>query len=421
MEVKLSEITLKIGSGATPRGGDASYKTSGISLIRSQNVYDYNFTTNGLAFIDKAQAQKLANVVVQENDLLLNITGDSIGRCCIVPKEILPARVNQHVAIIRVNPDIADARFLLYYLNEPRRKESLLNQGHGGTRQALTKGIIDAFPINLPPLPIQRRIGQILGRLDDKIEVNRRINATLEAMAQALYKHWFVDFGPFQEGNFVASELGLIPEGWRVGTLGELSATSKKVIQPEQASPDTPYIGLSDMPKGSIILENWGSSEDSISTKLKFQRGDILFGKLRPYFKKVGIAPIDGICSTDIYVITPKHDFAYGFVLCTLIQQEFIDYTDSVSDGTRMPRVNWSMMARYPIPIPPNKVLERFNQYLEAWLRVIPNNILESRQLALTRDYLLPKLLSGEIGVAAAEMVDGGSVFPASASPAPPS
>src|SRR4051812_9516291 len=110
--VPLGSITTKIGSGATPRGGKESYKADGISLIRSMNVYDFNFNWKELALIDESQANKLRNVVVKKNDILLNITGASVCRCCIVPNDVLPARVNQHVAIVRLNPDLANPKFV---------------------------------------------------------------------------------------------------------------------------------------------------------------------------------------------------------------------------------------------------------------------------------------------------------------------
>ena len=111
----LLNITTKIGSGATPRGGKSSYKSEGISLIRSMNVHDFNFSREGLAFIDENQAKKLDNVTVQEGDILFNITGDSINRTCVVPPEILPARVNQHVSIIRCKQGV-DPKYVNYYL-----------------------------------------------------------------------------------------------------------------------------------------------------------------------------------------------------------------------------------------------------------------------------------------------------------------
>ncbi|GAA3557710.1 restriction endonuclease subunit S [Snuella lapsa] len=138
--VELKELTTKIGSGATPRGGQEAYKSEGISLIRSQNILDFSFSYNGLAFIDEDQAYALRNVEVQENDILINITGDSVARVAKVPSEVLPARVNQHVSILRSNQNKLDQDYLLYYLLNPIIKKHLLRiASDGATRNALTK------------------------------------------------------------------------------------------------------------------------------------------------------------------------------------------------------------------------------------------------------------------------------------------
>ena len=217
---KLSEVTTKIGSGATPRGGKEAFKESGISLIRSQNVLDFYFSTDGLAFIDGKQASKLSNVEIESKDVLLNITGDSVARVCQVPDEWIPARVNQHVAIIRADNKLLYSDFLKYLLLTYQNKNELLNlSSAGATRKAITKSMIEDYKITIPPLTEQHAIANILSALDDKIENNLAMNKTLEDMAMALYKHWFVDFGPFQEGNFIDSELGPIPEGWEVKKL----------------------------------------------------------------------------------------------------------------------------------------------------------------------------------------------------------
>ncbi len=155
---KLKYLTCKIGSGATPRGGQKSYKTEGISLIRSLNIYDARFQEKGLAYIDDDQAGLLSNVEVKSGDVLLNITGASVARCCIVPDGYLPARVNQHVSIIRPK-EMLDAEFLNYLIISPNFKNDLLFQGAGGaTRQALTKTMIQDLEIPLPPIERQRRI-----------------------------------------------------------------------------------------------------------------------------------------------------------------------------------------------------------------------------------------------------------------------
>ena len=139
--VKLKDVTSKIGSGATPKGGSQAYKPEGIALIRSMNVHDRKFVYDGLAFIDEKQAAALSSVEVKENDILLNITGASVARVCRVPEDVLPARVNQHVAIIRLKPDTIEPELLERYLTLPSIKKQLLKiaTSGGATREAITK------------------------------------------------------------------------------------------------------------------------------------------------------------------------------------------------------------------------------------------------------------------------------------------
>ena len=235
--IQLGSMCKKIGSGMTPRGGSKVYLDRGsYTFIRSQNIHNNGFRRDGLAFIDEQQAEDLKNVEVQPHDVLLNITGDSVARCCQVSPELLPARVNQHVAIIRPDPEVLDPRFLRYALVEPKMQDRMLSwAGSGATRNALTKGMIESFEMVVPRrVQEQRAIAHILGTLDDKIELNRRMNETLEAMAQSLFKSWFVDFEPVRakmEGRdtglsqpiadlfpdrLTDSELGQIPEGWQI-------------------------------------------------------------------------------------------------------------------------------------------------------------------------------------------------------------
>jgi type I restriction enzyme S subunit len=194
----------------------------------------------------------------------------------------------------------------------------------------------------------------------------------------------------------------MIPEGWKPDTLGEIAKNLRRSVDPDDLPPRTPYIGLGHMPQESISLTEWGEAQEVGSTKRKFQEGEILFGKLRPYFHKVGIAPVDGICSTDILVVVPRQPMWYGFSLCHLSSVEFIDYTTAVSTGTKMPRTKWRDMVRYEIVVPPAKIAVIFNQLVEPLFSKIRGNILESRTLAKLRDTLLPKLISGELRVAEA-------------------
>lgn len=185
--VKLGDVCSKIGSGATPRGGGAVYVDEGIAFIRSQNVYDNEFSDDGLVHIDDEAAEQLKGVAVQQGDVLLNITGDSILRTCCAPVRVLPARVSQHVAIIRPKHDL-DSLFLQKYLTLPSVKEYMLGHSAGGTRKAITKGHIQEFLVPVPPVEEQRAIADVLGALDDKIESNRRISATARSLCDAVFQ-----------------------------------------------------------------------------------------------------------------------------------------------------------------------------------------------------------------------------------------
>ena len=197
-KVKLVDYCDKIGSGATPRGGSKVYLDSGeVSLVRSQNVYNHGFDYDGLVYIDDEAAEKLSNVELKENDVLINITGDSVARVCMVPDDVLPARVNQHVSILRPKYGSLDPRFLRYSLvNYENQYKLLAIASAGGTRKAITKGHLEDFEISLPDLDYQNEVSEILSTFDQKIHLNQQTNETLEAMAQAIFKSWFVDFDP---------------------------------------------------------------------------------------------------------------------------------------------------------------------------------------------------------------------------------
>jgi len=158
------------------------------------------------------------------------------------------------------------------------------------------------------------------------------------------------------------------------------------------------------MPRKSIALSEWATADGIASNKFQFQRGEILFGKLRPYFHKVGVAPLDGVCSTDVVVIKPMRSEWFGVVLGYVSSQAFVDYANACSTGTRMPRANWKNMALYELVMPPLDLADEFNGLLLLWIQEIILNIHESKTLAKLRDTLLPKLISGELRLPAAAL-----------------
>jgi restriction endonuclease S subunit len=188
--VKLGDITSKIGSGATPKGGESVYKESGITLIRSQNIYDDGFHLDGLAFIDEEQARKLDNVAVEENDILFNITGASVARCCIVESKYLPARVNQHVSIIRpINKIIS--QYLQKIITSESVKNNLITMSKASsTREAITKIQLENFKILLPSLEIQKQIVSKIEVLESKISEAKKVIDGAKKQKEAILKKY---------------------------------------------------------------------------------------------------------------------------------------------------------------------------------------------------------------------------------------
>ena len=305
----LGDVCTKIGSGATPRGGRDVYLAEGpYTLVRSQNVYNDGFHRDGLAFIGERHADELKNVEIFQEDVLLNITGDSVARVCQVAPDVLPARVNQHVAIIRPDSVNLDAGYLRYCLVTPEMQTLLLSwAGSGGTRNALTKGMIESLEIPLPALSEQRAIAHVLGTLDDKIELNRRMNETLEAMARALFKSWFVDFEPVRakmEGRWrpgeslpglpaehydlfpdrlADSELGEVPEGWEVKTLGDVAMLNPESWGHANSPEEIEYVDLANTKWGIIDRTQHFRWEEAPSRARRVLRaGDTIVGTVRP-------------------------------------------------------------------------------------------------------------------------------------------
>ena len=321
----------------------------------------------------------------------------------------------------------------LYYCMASQSFIDFADSGSEGTRMPRTTWEwVSQYKIPLPALTEQRQIAHILGTLDDKIELNRQMNETLEAIARTIFKSWFVDFDPVRarmEGRMPAgmdaatatlfpsafqdSLLGKIPKGWEVGTLGEIAENVRRSVKTSEIDSDELYIGLEHMPRRSIALSEWQTADGLGSNKYCFRKGEILFGKLRPYFHKVGVAPIEGVCSTDILVIQPIDSEWFGIVLGFVSSDEFIAYTNTYSAGTRMPRTNWKDMSKYEIALPQVEVSQKYTEFIQPFIERIIENIHQSRTLSQIRDTLLPKLLSGEIRVddkdERLEVKDGGT------------
>ena len=440
--VRLGDVCVKIGSGATPRGGKEVYKGGPTSLIRSQNIYNEGFHRNGLVYIDDNQSSELRNVEVLSNDVLLNITGDSVARCCQVAADVLPSRVNQHVAIIRTKPKSLDARFLRYVLVSHEYQSRLLALASAGaTRPALTKSMIEELNIPSPPLTEQKAIAAILGSLDDKIELNRRMNATLEAMARALFQSWFVDFDPVRAkldgrvpvgmdaetaalfpDSFQDSEAGMIPKGWEVKSLSQLTTLITKGTTPTKADMNAAfdtdaqinYVRVNSIDEdGSVLAGKLTAIPKAIHTGVLkrsiLKANDVLYtiaGTIgRIAMVEDWILPAN--TNQAVAIIRPKPSIPSGFLILKMRHEVFRDELHNNIVHAVQANLSLGMLSNARVIVPPSSSFQKIFRPIGELLSQIRANRAQSRTLATLRDTLLPKLLSGELSVAgfSAELV----------------
>lgn len=398
--VRLGNHCSKIGSGATPRGGDSVYQQIGVSFIRSQNVYNGQFAMDGLAYLDDEHAEQLKGVTVKEGDVLLNITGDSVARSCRVPEAVLPARVNQHVAIIRPRPDDFDSRFVGYFFISPFMQDTMLSlAGSGGTRKALTKEMIERFEVPKPPRPIQERIASILSAYDDLIENNRRRMALLDEGARQLYREWFVRLRfPGREHTRITNG---VPEGWESKRLEDVAEINRETL-PSSFDGEIEYIDISSVTPGSINETTRYDFRDAPSRARRVvQHGDIIWSCVRPNRRSHAVIWQPGpslIASTGFAVITPKA-VPTAFLYQATTTDAFVGYLENHARGAAYPAVVASDFERAELLVPRVRFVGAFNEQAEPLLSQGHTLRLQNEKLRAARDLLLPRLMSGEIAV----------------------
>lgn len=327
-------------------------------------------------------------------DVLYSVVG-SFGIPSLV-KDQKPFVFQRHVAILRPN-DRIEPEYLYYSMKSRNFYHWADSVAIGAAQRTVTLGQLREKTIALPPLPVQRRIAGVLSAYDKLIENNRRQIKLLEEAAQRLYKEWFVDLRfPGHETTPIHNG---IPEGWKRTTVGKICELIRDSSRPDDRNESTMYIGLEHMQKNSICLNMYGDVSSVTGSKLNFRKNDILFGKIRPYFHKVGFAQCNGVTSTDTLVMRAKPN-CFGLLLEIVSSDAYVAYATATSKtGTKMPRADWNAMSAYELLEPSARVLAQFDGFVKQITDEIMNlsdQIVAARE---ARDRLLPKLMSGEIEV----------------------
>lgn len=381
--IRLGDVCAKIGSGATPKGGSTVYIDEGTSFIRSQNIYNLEFSHEGLAHITEDAAKKLNGVAVQKDDVLINITGDSVARTCMVPDAVLPARVNQHVAIVRPDSNRLNPRFLNYYFASPYMQSLMLGLavGKGASRNAMTKDMIANFDILCPPIEIQESIVGILSTYDALIENNQKQIKLLEEAAQWLYKEWFVDlrFPGYEDTPIVDG----VPEGWEKVGLASIApiVTGKK--DANFGTPDGKYLFFT------------CAQEPIRAPSYSFDCNAVILAGNGDFNVKLYRGQFEAYQRT--YVFSPnetKHLYLLYHAVRNSMRQLF-----QGASGSTIKFLTKHMLEDITVFVPDKDTLNAFKNICDAIqkkIECLKSQIMYSQE---SRNRLLPKLMSGEIEV----------------------
>ena len=336
--------------------------------------------------------------LLRKGDLLIVMT-DLVGTAPVLGGAFLIPENNrylhnQRLGLVTVTDQARlDSGFLYWLFNSHDYRGQIRGSASGATVRHTSPGRVRNVTARVPSdVTTQRQIAETLFAYDDLIANNRRRIQLFEDSVRLLFDEWIV------RGASSAA-----PEGGgklQRMTLGDLCEDHRQLVLPAELGPSTPYIGLEHMPRRSIALSDWGVASDVSSSKLCYSAGDVVFGKIRPYFHKVGLALTDGVCSSDAIVMRAKAPQWRAFLLALVSSDEFIAATSqAMKEGSKMPRADWKQMKAHQVSFPSQRVLEAFNAVVDPILEQIKILALQARALRAARDLLLPRLMSGELSV----------------------
>lgn len=433
----IEEIAEKVGMG--PFGSSIKVSTfvdSGVPIISGQHLNEAYVTDDDHNFITEEHAEKLKGANVFRGDVILTHAGN-IGQVSYIPNDSKYAKyvISQRQFYIRCAKGKADPRFLTYYLRSPEGQHKVLANRSSSGVPSIARPVtyIKSVTVPVPDLKEQRRVADVLGALDDKIKLNRQMNRTLEAMARAIFKAWFVDFEPVKAkaagatcfrgmpqevfgqlpDRFAESELGPVPEGWEVVSLDKLmDINPKRSLGKGEVAP---YLAMSDMPTQGHHPDSWGIRP--FGSGVKFRNGDTLIARITPCLENGKTAFVDflqegevGWGSTEYIVLRPKSPLPKIYAYCFARSPGFREFAIANMTGTSgRQRVPASAIASFRSICPPEPLATTFAGIAEPLFEMVAGNHKVTRALTSIRDVLLPKLISGEIRVPEAwEGADGG-------------
>jgi len=373
---------------------------AGVPFIKGKHISGGVVDFSKCDFItSEAHADACKRVKPQRGDVLFSNIG-SVGDTAVVDDDREFSIKN--VALFRPNSRKVDPRYFYYLVLNTEFRSNVMNVRSGSAQPFISLAALRSFEVSyVEDIRVQKRIAGILSAYDELIENGQRRIQILESMARTLYREWFVSyrFPGHETASFVRSPLGLIPNDWSVAKLDDIAQEIRRNVPKGEIDGPTPYVGLEHIPRRSLALDAWDSVTELGSNKLAFKKGEVLFGKIRPYFHKVSVAPFDGVCSADTIVIRARRPEDYAFVVACISSDAFVAEASATANGAKMPRASWDVLAKFPVVAPTGKAAERFSSLVSGILEEQQALVFRTHNLRRTRDLLLPRLLAGQIEV----------------------
>ena len=394
-KVKLGDIATCIQPG--PFGSqlhNSDYSKEGTPIIMPKDIVGGAIVHSGLLKVSGEHVKRLSRHQVYEGNLMVARKGD-VRKCAYITANENGWMTGSDCLKVVLDESKCYPKFIYYQLRSEHIGRWLEKVSIGATMPSLNTGLLSGIEMVLPPIEIQKQIAGILSVYDDLIKNNQKQIKLLEEAARRLYKEWFVDLRfPGHDNTQIVEG---VPEGWSKSTVGNICKLRKVVITPDKIKSNTPYIGLEHMPRNDICLSMWGKSEEINSNKFIYLKKDVLFGKIRPYFHKVGFALNDGITSTDTMVMVADQNL-WGLLLVTVSSDAFVDFSyQNCKEGAKMPRADWKQMEKYAIMIADQATQKLFEQEILVITNKISALAFQCRSLREARDRMLPKLMGGEV------------------------
>lgn len=396
----------------------SDFVEDGVPVIKIKNVKAGEFSEHQFSYVPADFLQVRSDKLVKYGDLLISMSGNRhdgspstwVGKVAQFRKKG-NYFLNQRVGVLRVKPELLGKihpRFAAYVLSADSYQKLFIAVATSSGGQAnLSPSQILSAPYRYPTYPQQTTIAQILGNLDDKIELNRKMNQTLEEMAQAIFKSWFIDFDGVPEEDLVDSELGRIPRGWTSGTLLDVAQLNPESWTTRQHPDSLKYLDLANVKWGSVesVTEHVWNDAPSRARRV-LRKGDTIVGTVRPGNGSYTLVMMDGFTgSTGFAVLRPDLTSFRCFTYLAATSKANLDRLTHLADGGAYPAVRPTVVGETLVPIPPLEIAKRFEELVGPLKDKYAANEVESQTLSALRDTLLPKLISGEIRVPAAEKI----------------